>query len=266
VRDGAERVIVSGGDGSVMEAAGALIGTEAALAIVPGGTGNLFAVNLGIPADTEAAVRLALTGHPTVIDAACCNDTPFVLMAGMGWDAKMIQDASREMKDRLGVLAYFWAALRNLWRPSIIYRIRIDGRPLRRRAKSVLVANLGRINLGLEVIPDTHPRDGILEVAILRAESLWDFAGLLWSALRGKMREDPRLEIRRGREIVILTARPQPVQLDGNEAGETTRAEFRVLERALRVVLPAPIPETETGGRKPETPERRKAVPATGHP
>jgi YegS/Rv2252/BmrU family lipid kinase len=239
VRGGRERVIVSGGDGSVMEAAGALAGTGVALGIVPGGTGNLFALNLGIPADTDAAVRLALTGRPTAIDVGCWNDTPFVLMAGMGWDARLIHDADRHLKKRLGVLAYFWAALRNLAHPSTVYRLRIDGRTLRRRAKSVIVANLGQITGGLQVIPDTHPRDGFLEVAVLRAESLIDFVGLLWSALRGKMREDSRLEIFRGREIVVETTHPQPLQLDGNEAGETARAEIRILPRALHVVLPA---------------------------
>jgi YegS/Rv2252/BmrU family lipid kinase len=239
VADGMERVIVSGGDGSVMEAAGALVGTGVALGIVPGGTGNLFALNLDIPIDAEAAIRLALTGRPTAIDTGCLNGTAFVLMAGMGWDAKMIQDADRKMKDRLGVLAYFWAALRNLAHPSTVYRLHIDGRALRRRAKSVIIANVGRITGGLQLIPDTHPQDGFLEVAVLRAESLIDFLGLLWSALRGKMREDPRLELFRGREIVIETARPQPLQLDGNEAGETSRAEIKILPRALEVVLPS---------------------------
>jgi diacylglycerol kinase (ATP) len=239
VRDGMERVIVSGGDGSVTEAAEALAGTGVALGIVPGGTGNLVALNLGIPADTDAAVRLALTGRPTAIDIGCCNDTPFVLMAGLGWDARLIQDADRRLKNRLGVLAYFWAALRNVAHPSTAYHLRIDGRTLRRRAKSVIVANLGRITGGLQVIPGTHPRDGFLEVAILRAESQIDFVGLLWSALRGKMREDARLEIFRGREIVVETSHPQPLQLDGNEAGETARAEIRIQQRALCVVLPA---------------------------
>jgi diacylglycerol kinase (ATP) len=239
VRDGMKRVIVSGGDGSVMEAAGALAGSGIALGIVPGGTGNLFALNLGVPTDLEAAVHLALTGPPTAIDVGCCNDTPFVLMAGMGWDARLIHDADRRLKNRLGVLAYFWAALCNVAHPTTVYHLRIDGRTLRRRAKSVIVANLGRITGGLQVIPDTHPRDGFLEVAILRAENLIDFAGLLWSALRGKVRGDPRLEVFRGREIVVETAQPQALQLDGNDAGETARAEIRVLPRALHVVLPA---------------------------
>jgi YegS/Rv2252/BmrU family lipid kinase len=240
VATGVERVIVSGGDGSVMEAAGALVGSDVTLGIVPGGTGNLVALNLGIPVDTEQAIRLALAGKPTEIDVGYCNDIPFVLMTGMGWDARLIRDTGREMKARLGVLAYFWAALRNVAHPSAVYWLQIDGRRLRRRAKSVIVANLGRITGGLQVIPDTHPRDGLLEVAVLRAESLWDFAGLLWSALRGRVREDPRLETFRGRRIVIQTRRAQPLQIDGNDAGTTLHVDCHVRTRALRVVLPAP--------------------------
>src|SRR5262249_6149433 len=160
------------------------------------------------------AVRLALTGCPTPIDAGCCNGTPFLLMAGIGWDAKLIQDTGRGMKRRFGVLAYFWAALKNLAHPSAVYHIRVNGRLLRRRAKSVVVANLGRITGGLTLIPGADPRDGILEIAILRAETFSDFATLLWNALRGKIGQDPRLERYRGREIVIETRRPQPLQID----------------------------------------------------
>src|SRR5207244_9077670 len=93
VVDGMERVLVAGGDGSVAEAANVLAGTGVALAVVPGGTGNLFALNLGLPTDAEAALHLALTGAARPLDVGRANGHVFLVAAGMGLDARMVQDA-----------------------------------------------------------------------------------------------------------------------------------------------------------------------------
>jgi diacylglycerol kinase (ATP) len=240
---GMERILVSGGDGSVTEAAGALAGTHAALAVVPGGTGNLLALNLGIPADPAQAMRLALTGNPRPIDVGRANGQVFLMMAGMGADARMIRDADRETKKRLGILAYFIAAWRNSRRPRSLYTITIDGREIRRNAQTVLIANLGRITAGLELVPGADPDDGLLEVAIVRTRRIRDVAAVALGALLGLPRRVDLLEIHQGRNIVIETVRPQPVQLDGNEAGRTSRLEIRVEPAALQLVrLP---PESE---------------------
>jgi diacylglycerol kinase (ATP) len=236
VRDGMERLLVSGGDGSLTEAAGALAGSPVALAALPGGTGNLLALNLGLPTDPEAAMRLALTGEALPLDVGRANGRVFLLMAGMGLDAHMVHDADRRLKDRLGVLAYFLAALRHLGRRPVRYEITLDGQVLYRRAKTVLVANLGRITGGLELVPGADPDDGWLEVVILRAENLWDLILLAARALVGRHVDDPMLEIYPAKEITIETATPQPVQIDGNELEPTTQLHVRVEPGALRLV------------------------------
>ena len=245
VTDGAERLLVCGGDGTATEAASALAGSGVALAVLPGGTGNLLAVNLGIPTDTEAALRLALTGEARPLDVGRANGKVFLVMAGMGLDAHMVHDADRELKERLGALAYLVATLRNLRRPPARYAIAIDGHLISRRARTVLVANVGRITGGLELVPGADPEDGLLDVAILHAQGFWDLVVLALGALVGRPRSsrspqgDPLLEVHRGRELVIETARPQPVQLDGNEGAPTARLEVHVEPGALRVVRPA---------------------------
>jgi diacylglycerol kinase (ATP) len=236
VADGMERLLVSGGDGSLTEAANALVGTETALAVLPGGTGNLLALNLGLPTDPEDAVRLALTGEARPMDVARANGVVFLLMAGMGLDAHMVHDADRESKDRLGVLAYFLAAYRNFGRRPVRYAITIDGRRFHRRAKTVLVANMGKITGGLELAPGADPEDGLLDVVILRAQGVRDIALLAAKALVGRHIDDPLLEFQRGRDVVIETGAPQPVQIDGNELEPTTRLHIRVEPGALRVV------------------------------
>lgn len=244
VADGVERLLACGGDGTATEAAGVLVGSRVALAVLPSGTGNLLALNLGIPADAEAAVRLALTGEARPMDVGRANGKVFLVMAGMGLDGHMVRDADRKLKERLGALAYLVAALRNLGRPPTHYAIGIDGRLFHRRARTVLVANLGRITGGLELLPGADPEDGHLDVAILRAQGFWDLLALAFGTLIGhppaprSLRDDALLELHRGREIVVETDRPQPVQLDGNEAAPTTRLEVRVQPGALRVVRP----------------------------
>src|SRR5436190_781897 len=125
----------------------------------------------------------ALAGEVRPVDVGRANGKVFLIMAGMGLDAHMVRDADREMKERLGVLAYLWAILRNLGRNDVRYAITIDGRLFHRRAKTVLVANLGRITGGLELVPGADPEDGLLEVAILRAQGLWDLVILAAGAL-----------------------------------------------------------------------------------
>src|SRR4029079_18605764 len=120
--------------------------------------------------------------------------------------------------------------------PPIRFTITLDGRRLVRRAQTVLVANLGRITGGLELVPGADPEDGWLDVAVLRAQGPRELAIIAWRSLLGQRRSDPLLVILRGREIVIETERPQPVQLDGNEGEPSTRLEIRVEPGALQLV------------------------------
>jgi diacylglycerol kinase family enzyme len=181
-------------------------------------------------------VRLALTGEAKPMDVGRANGAVFLIMAGMGLDARMIRDADRKLKQRLGVLAYIVSVLRNIGRPHVRFWLTIDGRRVPRRAQTVLVANLGRITGGLELVPGADPEDGLLDVAVLRARTLTELAVVAWRALIGERRSDPLLEILRGREVVIETERPQPVQLDGNDVEPTSRLVVRVEPRALHLV------------------------------
>lgn len=242
LEDGVERVLVSGGDGTVAEAAEVLAGTDVVLAVVPGGTGNLLAANFGMPLDVAAAIRLGMTGAPRRIDVGRANGHVFLIVAGMGADARMIRDAGREQKRRFGALAYFIAALRNLGRPMGRYRITIDGVRISRRAQTVLVANLGKITGGLELIPGADPLDGMLDVAIVRTRTLRDALMVGLRTLAGKHQNDNLTEIRHGKHVLIETSTPQPAEIDGNDLGSTRRLEVFVDPGALRLVVPEQTP------------------------
>jgi len=259
--DGMERIIVSGGDGSVAEAAHAMAGSHATLAVVPGGTGNLIALNLGIPTDREEAMRLALGGAEKPTDVGRVNGLVFLVGAGMGLDARIMRDADRELKSRYGKLAYFIAGARNLGRRHTRYSITVDGVRYQRYAQTVLIANLGLITGGLELVPGSDPDDGILEVAILRTRRLRDFLVLALRAIAGRARSDDKLEILRGRQIVVETRRPQPVQIDGNDAPLTRRLEVSVEPGALLMVRPDSLPEPNPVAVLASSPHTRYWIP-----
>jgi YegS/Rv2252/BmrU family lipid kinase len=245
LQQGATRVLACGGDGTIAAAAAALAGTDAALGVLPAGTGNLVAINLGIPLDLRKALRLAVTGEPLPTDVGRVNGRVFLVGAGMGADARLIREASRELKSRLGPLAYFVAGCRNLRRPPARFTITIDGRRFRRRAQAVMVFNMGRITGGVEFVPDTSPDDGLLQVAVGRVEGLRDLCRIIADIVTRKPRHARFLEIIRGRQITIEADRPLLTQFDGDVGEVTNRLDVQVEPGSLQVVRAAPCPRSK---------------------
>ncbi len=197
VEDGAEVVFVSGGDGTVRAVVEGLAGTDAALAILPGGTGNLLAVNLGVPSDAEEGIRLVLRGGRRTIDVGVADGQTFAIMAGMGLDAAMMQDAPTALKARAGSVAYVFSALKHLADDEMHVEVTVDGRTRRRRARTVVVGNVGRLQAGTNLLPDAEPDNGRLEVAIIAPRNVRHWFQLLWGVVRGKSRV-PSREVVRG--------------------------------------------------------------------
>jgi len=259
LKNGVGLLAVSGGDGTVIEALSALVGSGVPVAIFPAGTGNLLSVNLGLPKTVPDAVHAALFGDRRALDMAKIvsqtgprkkpipNDKEmyFAILAGVGLDAKIITDADRETKNKLGVFAYLLSAFRNLGHRSVVVRIRLDdsNRIIRRRAKSVMVANMGRIQGGLDMIPGALPDDGLLEIAILKAETLGQWFRLTLSLLTRRMREDPGVEYMKARKVEVSLARAQPMQFDGEET-DTPRTSFsvEVAPKVVEVMVPKTSP------------------------
>ena len=161
LEEGAGLIFVWGGDGMVQHCVDALAGEKAAVAILPAGTANLLASNLGIPADLSRAVRIGLHGDRRSLDTGTVNGEHFAVMAGAGFDARMISDASRKMKARLGRAAYLWTGARNLMLHRASAVIEVDGeRFFRGRVSAVLAGNVGKILGGLEVSAVRNPTAG----------------------------------------------------------------------------------------------------------
>ncbi|WP_173075982.1 diacylglycerol/lipid kinase family protein [Phytohabitans rumicis] len=240
VEAGAQVVFACGGDGTVRSCAGALVGTEVALAVLPSGTGNLLAVNLGLTHDLVAGVEIALQGGLRRIDVGVVGDECFTVMAGMGFDAEMLAATSEATKARIGWLAYVLGALRHLGDRPMRVSIRIDDHPpMRRRARTVLIGNVGRLKGGLRLLLDAEPDDGTFDIAVLTPRTLGHWASLAWAVAR-RRRRVPRMEVFQGRSVQVTSNRPQSRELDGDliEPGRTLRAELR--PKALWLCVPEP--------------------------
>jgi diacylglycerol kinase (ATP) len=243
---GYRAVAACGGDGTLAEVAAGLAGSATPLAVLPRGTANQVAQNLGIPRGLTKAVAVAAHGNVMSIDLGRIGDRPFALVAGAGFDAAVMQAATRELKERWGFAAYVYAAVRQtLTAAPRRFRLTIDDRPIEVDAVSVMAANVGelfarwlplRVPLGPR--PNSAWHDGLLDVVILAPRNPQDVAALLWSAAQGGFTTSDRLLHFQARTLTIDADPPIAVQVDGDPAGETP-VSMSVMRDALRVLVPA---------------------------
>jgi len=184
---GAELVIVWGGDGMVQRTLDTVAGTEGGadvpVGIIPAGTANLLATNLGIPHDLEQAVRIAFHGRRRRLDLGVLNGEHFAVMAGIGFDGAMIQDADGKLKDRLGKLSYVYTGLRHLNGEAPKATIKVDGTPwFADEASCVLVGNVSMVTGGIKAFDDAKPDDGWLDVGVATARGVTQ-----WARTMGRM-------------------------------------------------------------------------------
>lgn len=240
VDDGAEVVFAYGGDGTVMACVGALVDTDAALAILPAGTGNLLAVNFDVPTDLMGAIAVATGMARRRIDVGEAEGRCFAVMAGMGFDAETVGRASADLKRRIGAGAYILSGLQRARDRSMRVTIRLDDdQPLRRRARTVIVANVGKLQGGLQLFQHARPDDGLLDVAIISPRSLWHWLRLTWAIIRRRERI-PHMQVLRAARVEVASRRDQPRQLDGDEIGPTRNLEVSVRPDALQLCVPSP--------------------------
>jgi len=239
VAEGVDLVMAQGGDGTVMACVTGLAGSDVPLAVLPGGTGNLLAANFDIPADLDGAVEVALHGERRRLDVAAMGEDRFVVMGGIGFDAAMLAEADPRLKERLGAVAYVISGLRQVRRRPARFQLRLDDRdPFTRVGQGVLVGNLGRLQGGLPIMPDARPDDGLLDVAVLRTRTLPDWMRLAVRVLLRRRRKDPELEVFRARRVEVRCDRPQPVERDGDPAGDADHVVVEVVPAALTLCVP----------------------------
>ncbi|MGO4385443.1 diacylglycerol/lipid kinase family protein [Specibacter sp. RAF43] len=240
---GADVVIAAGGDGTVRCVAEVLTGTATALGIVPMGTGNLLARNLGIDiTDPLSASRDVLNGSDVLIDVVKAaldhaeEEQCFLVMAGLGYDAAIMANTLDQLKDRVGWLAYVEAGIRELPGKPVKARISIDGRPVfRRRVRSVMVGNCGKLMGGVEIFPDALVNDGILDLVVLAPVGKLGWLGVLAGLFGRKNDMNSSVEYFSGKSAEITLDRDQEFQLDGDHLAAARHLRVTVEKRSLTV-------------------------------
>jgi YegS/Rv2252/BmrU family lipid kinase len=231
-------VVVCGGDGTVMACLGGLADSGVPVAIIPVGSGNLLARNLGIPLGLDESLATAVDGEDRRIDLGRLGDQPFAVMAGMGFDAAMMADTTEGMKRFAGWPAYVVSGLRHLRDPVMQLRMRIDDGPtLRRSARTVLVGNVGQLEGGLELLPDAAADDGLLDVVVVAPRTLRDWLRVAYRVARHRTR-DRHLERFQGHTISIEADRMVPRQIDGEVIDDGRRIDVHIEPGALVVRVP----------------------------
>ena len=215
---GAELIFVWGGDGTVQRCLDAVAGSDTALAILPAGTANLLATNLDIPQDIERGVAIGLHGDRRKLDVGRFNGERFGVMAGAGFDASMIREADGGLKDRFGRVAYVWTGSKSLRAKPFRAKIAIDGTSWYSGAAScILVGNVGRLFGGIDVFRDARPDDGRLEIGVVNADGITDWARTLARTAVGQADKSPLVRATSAKKIKVELDRKVLYEVDGGD-------------------------------------------------
>ncbi|TDX02780.1 diacylglycerol kinase family enzyme [Kribbella sp. VKM Ac-2566] len=243
IDDVVDLVLVAGGDGTVRVVCAELARTGIPVGVLPAGTGNLLARNLGISLELGTALAEVLDGSDRRIDSVLVEGDQlptdrFVVMAGLGLDAAIIADAPDDLKKRAGWAAYVVSMLKNLNHPSVQVEITVDDQPpVGRRARTVVIGNVGTLQANIPLLPDAIPDDGRIDAVLLAPRRVGHWPRLVLGVVIKSWREE-HLQRFTGRRIQVRTERTVRRQLDGDTVSGGTSLTAEVDASALVVRVP----------------------------
>ncbi|MFN8046828.1 MAG: diacylglycerol kinase family protein [Dermatophilaceae bacterium] len=268
--EGVDLVCAMGGDGTVRAVAQALAGSTTPMGLLPAGTGNLLARNLLLPLfSLDEAVAVATGGRNRHVDVGwitldpVAEDEPateseeavvtatsrraFLVMAGIGFDAHVMEATSEEFKARVGVAAYFAQGAKHIFRPRFTTTLVMDGgAPVTCKARTILAGNCGRLTGGITLMPDAVVDDGELNVVAITAKGIYGLAGAATHILARKPESHAQLDRWTARTLEVTVEDPQKVEIDGDVIGEARHALIEVEPRSLVVRVSTAVPATPT--------------------
>jgi diacylglycerol kinase family enzyme len=251
--DGArfDRVVAAGGDGTVSAVCYTLRHTKVPILVYPAGTANLLAQNLGMPVEPRQLADVTMRGQVVEFDLGEIERpaplgpnvrSGFTLIAGAGYDAAIV-DSARPFKANMGEAAYFLAAVSNLTPQAAHFTLDLGGEEVVTDGIGVLILNFGKLQFDVPIAPDSDPRDGVFEIAVIRTRNVTGLVPAVVASISGAERL-PGIDIYKATRVTVSADPSLPVQHDGETADASTPFSARVLPHAASLLLPADSPYT----------------------
>ncbi len=229
-----DAVVAVGGDGTINEIAQALVKTKTALAIIPQGSGNGLARHLGIPLDTEEAIKKLLKPTKMLIDAATANENYFFCTSGIGFDAHV--SASFAARTFRGLFGYAYFVIKELFSyKPIIYTLEFDGQKIEREAFLVAFANAAQYGNNAYIAPQANIQDGKLDISIIKSFPKIQSLQLAWQVFNKTLPENKYVETYKTDKVKISFTKPILVHIDGESRGLGTSVEYKSISKALTI-------------------------------
>ncbi|MFP4162923.1 MAG: YegS/Rv2252/BmrU family lipid kinase [Chitinispirillaceae bacterium] len=233
---GYDLVIAAGGDGTINAVVNGLAGSRTALGVIPLGTVNVYAINLNIPMEIRSACQLIARGETRRIDLGKASDRFFTCLAGVGFDAYIVNQADKGLKKVMGAAAYILIGLKNLIRYRFApIRLSIDDQPVIRSGFIVFIANGKYYSSNMTLSSNAKLDDGLLDVIIMKDRHLLSFLGYVWGFYKGDITDHANVDYFLGRHVKVFRQGRHYVHIDGEPFGRSPM-DFRVVPQALTVV------------------------------
>ena len=237
--DGCSPIVAWGGDGTINEVASQLAGSGTPFGIVRAGSGNGMARELGIPADAERAIDVALGNRQRVVDHGDIDGHPFLNLAGIGFDAAMARVFNDLGGERRGPLRYAVQVFRAAFGyEAVRYVIESAGRRLEVDALLVAIANLAQYGSNVVIAPDARPDDGLLDVVIVEQRGVLGRLGLAPRIFDRTIHKAPGVTVLKAAEVTVSCATPIAFHVDGEPRGGGTTVRARIHPGSLIVRVP----------------------------
>ncbi|HZW36356.1 MAG TPA: diacylglycerol kinase family protein, partial [Candidatus Deferrimicrobiaceae bacterium] len=237
---GAEAVVAVGGDGTVNEVVNGLAGSRTRLAVVPHGTGNVLAQEVGLPKSVEGCLDLLGTGKTIEVPLARADGRYFVLMASAGFDAEVVERMGQGAKNILGIGAYVLAGIRHLLRSQPPLWLEFPGRE-RMEVQVVILCRGKKYGGGVTMAPAGNLEGNSFQVVALRKTGRWPILRFAVGALRGTHVSSPSVHIREAQSVLVRCRIPSAAQVDGDYLGQLP-VRFEMTDVRLRLVVPMAYP------------------------
>jgi len=239
-QEGADTVVAVGGDGTIHEVANGLAGTGTRLAVVPGGTGNVFAKELSLPASVEECIGLLTDGKTITVPLGKANDRYFVLLGSAGFDAEVVERMNHRQKNALGIAAYVLVGACHLFRKQPTLWLELPGRE-RLEVQSVIVTRGKKYGGNVIIAPAGDIEGTAFQVIGLLRKGRWAIAKFAIDALRGKHTESRHVTVRETTSVVVRSSIPSAAQVDGEYLGPLP-VRFTMTDISLKIVVPQGFP------------------------